>query len=121
MTEEDAEDIASEALLVVLVRGTAHTRACIDALRSLYGYGRNRKRFAYHRRVRRAETPDKLVSRSDGDLDLLAADGLAEVLALGSPLWVSDALKLVARGATLREAAEGCGRSYQTLYSHLHR
>lgn len=110
----DLDDIASEALLVRIQRGTSLYYCVISALRALYGKPNSFKNRLQRFGELRAEPEARKEEIGD-------ADDLAHLLAKGSPAWVEDALRLIARGATLTEAAVSCNRSYQMLYTHLKR
>ena len=118
--DDDVDDIASDALLIVLQRGTGLRRAVIDALRNKYGKmtsGTRQRRWSLHHALSLDETALATETHSTS----VNADDLARRLARGRPAWVCDALLLISRGYTMKEAAQKCGKVYDSLYSHLRR
>jgi hypothetical protein len=122
-TAEDIDDIASDALLIQLRRGTAGKRAVIDALR--YRYGRPDGGEWTARRWRVTHPLGLIAAQGMAVFDkgpgVVDADDLAEWHARDCPAWVEDALRLIARGCTFSDAAAACGRGYDAFYSQVRR
>ena len=123
---DEIDDIASDALLMQYQRGSSGYRAVVDALR--YRYGRSNTVAQYKRwHIRNAlslirQDEDNLsFEHKDNHLSMVDADDLADHLSVACPSWVALALKLVVRGHSLSAAARACGRTYDTLYTHLYR